>query len=325
VKDGKVELWHPSQHSQQAFWIAADEVGVAPENVTMHQTYVGGGFGRRVYGNDVRMVVAVAKKFPGRPVQTIWSREEMTRQGRYRSTFGGKFKAGLGADGMPVAMQARVASGPAPFTFGLHDSPYFIHAIQNARVDINAVPLHIMTGPYRGPGYNALTFMVETFIDECAHAAGKDPLEYRLKLVETWPDPGWAKTLKEAATQAGWGKTLPNGWAQGIAVGRWGAEDGKPGTGTTVAAVATVEVTAKNNIKVHTLDMAFDTGTVMNPDAIKTEVMGGAIFGYNMAMNEGLTIKDGRIVEGNFNEYHIVRTGEIPRSTPFRNLNFTWV
>src|SRR5262249_18952472 len=141
----------------------------------------------------------------------------------------------------------------------------------------------------------------------------QDPLAYRLKLAENWPDPGWTKVLKEAAKQAGWGKTLPKGWAQGVAIGRWGAENGKPETGTTVATIATVEATDKNNVKVHTLDVAFDAGSIVNPDAIQTEVVGGTIFGYNMAMNEGLTIKDGRIVEGNFSEYHIVRTADIPK------------
>jgi isoquinoline 1-oxidoreductase beta subunit len=313
LKDGKLEIWHPSQHPQQAFWVAADEASLSPENVTMHQTYVGGGFGRRVYGNDVRMVVAVAKKFPGRPVQVVWSREETMRQGRYRALYATKFKAGLGADGLPQAMTARTASGPGTFVRGLPDSPYFINAVPNTRVDINTIPVHILTGPYRGPGYHSFTFMVESFVDECAHAAGVDPVEYRLKLLANWKDPGWAKTLKEVAKQSNWGKPLPKGMAQGVAIGNWGNEDGKPETGTTTAVVATVEVTAKNAIKVHTLDVAFDTGTILNHDAVLTEFVGGAIFGYNMAMNEGLTVKDGRIVEGNFSEYHIVRTGEVPK------------
>src|SRR5882762_2978747 len=112
VTKDRVDLWHPSQHSQMAYLVAADESGVAPEHVYFHQTYVGGGFGRRAFSDDARMVVAVAKQFPGRPVHVIWSREEVTRQGRYRPLLAAKLKAGLGADGLPSAFLGRMSGGP---------------------------------------------------------------------------------------------------------------------------------------------------------------------------------------------------------------------
>jgi len=313
VTKDKVEMWHPSQSPQQTLWIAADEARVDVDNVTINQTYVGGGFGRRIYGNDARMVVAVAKKFPGRPVQVIWSREEMTRQGRYRDLIAAKMKAGLDEKGMPQVLVVRASGGPAAADVGMMQSPYLQKLIPNTRYDLHELPLHIQTGPYRGPGYNSFSFVMETFIDECAHAAGVDPLEYRLKMLAQWPDEGWTKILKEVSTQAGWGKKLPKGFGQGIAIANWGSFKGEPHEGTTVGVVATVEVTSRGNAKVHTLDVAFDTGRIMNRDAIHTEVVGGVIFGYNMSMNEGLTVKDGRIVEGNFSDYPMVRIGDVPQ------------
>ena len=313
VTRDKVEVWHPGQQSMQVHRIAADEARIDASRVTVHQTYVGGAFGRRIYGNDARMVVAVAKRFPGRPIQVIWSREEMTRQGRYRHFVAAKLRAGLDEKGMPVALVVRSATPPEFPEHGLITTPYVSKAIPNVRYDRHTVPMHILTGPYRGPGYNSYAFIVETFIDECAYAAGMDPLEYRLKLLEEWPDQGWANSLKEAAAQAGWGKALPKGMGQGIAVSNWGSFDGAPFAGTTVAAVATVEVTPLGNAKVHTLDIAFDTGRIMNRDAVLSQLEGGAIFGYNMSMNEKLTIKDGQIVEGNFSDYPIARIGDVPK------------
>ncbi len=313
VTDGAVELWHPSQHPHQALLVAADEARVSADKVTYHQTYVGGAFGRRVYGNDVRMVVAVAKKFPGRPVQVVWSREEMTRQGRYRPIIAAKMTAGLDASGMPLALHGRAASNKGFFNVGFAENPYASKLVPNVRIDVHELPLHILTGPYRGPGYNSFAFIVDTFIDECAHAASADPLEYRIKLLSGWPDRGWTQCLKEVAQQSGWGKALPKGMGQGVAIANWGNDAGKAETGTTVAVVATVEVTPRGILKVHTLDVAFDTGKMMNRDAVLTEIQGGAIFGYNMAVNEGLSIRNGRIVEGNFDAYPMVRTGDAPQ------------
>jgi isoquinoline 1-oxidoreductase beta subunit len=310
TKDG-VEMWHPTQHSELAFWVAADEAGVSPEKVTFNQTYVGGGFGRRVFGHDVRMVVAVAKKVPGRPVHVVWSREEMTRQGRYRHMVAAKYRAGLDKDGKPQALVTRVASTEGLTQRGLLDTPYAISQIKNVKMDSNYLPLHIKTGPYRGPGYNSLAFMSETFIDECAHAAGVDPLAYRLSLLEGYADPGYALCLKEAASKAGWGKTLPKGSGQGIAISNWGS-DGKALAGTTVCAVATVEVSKKGELRVQQLDVSFDTGRIVNHDAVLAQMEGGTIFGLNMALHEELNIENGRIVEGNYDTYAMLRGGDAP-------------
>ena len=311
VTPTSVEVWHPSQHSQQGFMIAADETGIAPENIKFHQTYVGGGFGRRVFGNDVRMVVAVAKKFPGRPVHVIWTREESMRQGRYRPMLKAKFRAGLDKKtGLPVAMHSRYATVGMGITAGLHDTPYAWN--KNMKIEGGPLPFNLLTGPYRGPTYNSFAFVTETFVDECAHAAGMDPLEYRLKLLEGYGDPGWALCLKEAASKAGWGKSLPRGTGMGIAISNWGGT-GQPQTGTTVATVATVEVSKAGKLKVHQLDVAFDTGSIVHKDAVAAVMMGGTVFGLNMTLNENLTIRNGRVVEGNYDEYPMVRMADTPK------------
>jgi isoquinoline 1-oxidoreductase beta subunit len=312
VTKDRVELWQPAQHSQMAYFVAADESGVAPEHVYFHQTYVGGGFGRRVFADDARMVVAVAKQFPGRPVHVIWSREEATRQGRYRALMAAKFKAGLGTDGLPTAFLGRVAGGPGFFVAGLSDTA-LTGVVANVQVESRVVPFHIMTGPYRGPGYNSSAFFVETFVDECAIAAGIDPLEYRLRLYGKWADIGWAKCLNEVKEKSGWGQPLPKGQGRGVAIANWGMM-GKPDAGTTCATVAKVEVSRDGRLKILQIDVAFDTGRVFNQDAVRAELEGGTLFGLNMSLNEGLSIKAGQIVEGNFDEYPILRMADAPRT-----------
>jgi isoquinoline 1-oxidoreductase beta subunit len=314
VTPDRVDVWHPSQHSQQGLYIAAEETGLPIEKVHFHQTWVGTGFGRRVYGDDARMVVAVAKKFPGRPVQVIWSREESIRQGRLRALMAARLKAGLGPDGLPVAWLAYASGGRGFSMRGLHDGAYAADdgIIPNVHVTSETLQTHILTGPYRGPGFNSTAFFIETFTDECALAAGIDPLEYRLRLYAKWPDPGWIKCLKEVAEKSGWGKPLPRGMGQGIAISNWGM-GGKPRAGTTVAAVATVEVSRRGELKIHAMDVAFDTGRIVNRDAIASQMEGGVIFGLNMTLNEGLKIKDGRVVEGNYDEYPMLRMADMPK------------
>jgi len=310
VTADKLEVWHPSQQTKQAFWVAADEAGMHPSKVVYHQTFIGGAFGRRIFADDLRMVVAIAKKFPGRPVHTIWSREEQTRQGKYRPLVAAKLRAGLDKSGMPAVLIASQASkGHFP---RLADNPYFLGCVPNVLVDARLLPIHVVTGAYRGPGYNSYVFMVESFIDECALKAGVDPLEYRLRLLSKWPDSGWAKVLHEVADKSGWGKALPKGMAQGLAVGNWGM-NGKAEAGTTVAVVATIEVTKSGILKVHQLDAAFDCGRIVNQDAALNLVQGGLIFGLNMALNEEVNVKDGRMVEGNFDQYPVLRTGDTPQ------------
>jgi isoquinoline 1-oxidoreductase beta subunit len=256
------------------------------------------------------MVVAVAKKAPGRPVHVIWSREEVLRQGRYRPMVAAKLTARLDDHGMPVALRAH-ASGAGLSLSGLQDCVYAGGSIPNFQVETSTLPIHLLPGPYRGPGYNSNAFIIESFIDECAAAAKVDPLEYRLKLLDGWPDPHWAKCLNELGAQSGWGGTLPRGQGRGVAICNWSGA-GRPNAGTTVAAVARVEVSPAGKLTVQQIDLAIDPGGIINQDAVLAMLEGGAIFGLNMTLNEELTVKDGRIVEGNYNEYPMVRMRDVP-------------
>lgn len=312
VTADRVEVWHPSQQIQQVLLVASNETGVPPEKVFAHQTFVGGGFGRRIYGDDARMVVAVAKKFPGRPVKVIWSREESMRQGRYRHLTAVRLRAGLGADGLPEAFHARAAGTPAFRTRYLTDGPLSSGLVPNVHVESRAIPFHVMGSDYRGPGTNVNSFFLEVFVNECAAAAGVDPLEYRLKLFAKWPDAGWTACLKEVATKAGWGRQLPKGWGQGVAIANWGM-GGKPEVGATVAAIVTVEVSKQGAVRIDSVDMAVDPGRVGYPDGLRSQLEGGAVFALNSALNERVTVENGRIVEGNYHQYPMMRIGDSPK------------
>ncbi len=171
----------------------------------------------------------------------------------------------------------------------------------------------MLTGQYRGPGYNSHCFFVESFIDECAVRAGIDPLEYRLRLLARWPDAGWEKCLEVAAKHAGWGSPLATGQGRGIAIGNFGGS-GEPHAGTTVAAVAHVEVDSAREIHVQSIDVAFDCGQMLNIDAVRSQMEGSVVFGMNMCLNEEITIENGRVVEGNFDRYRMLRLADVPRA-----------
>ena len=313
VSEDHVEVWCPTQDVIQAYWVAIDETGVPPEKVKLHQTYCGGGFGRRTQGDDVRVVVAVAKEYPGVPVKTIWSREECFQQGRYRTPIITRFKGVLGDDSYPLAVTSRtsfVGSRPIfQLTFGYDDMPYFTSGIiPNVHFSATKLPVHVLNGAYRGPCFNSHVFLVETFIDECAVLAGIDPLEYRLKLVSKWDKP-WTDCLRVAAEKAGWGLRLPKGEGMGIAISCW-PQAALHDTGSIVCTVARVQVSNDGEVTVKQLDIAFDCGSVANPDAVAAQIEGGTMFGMNMTLNEQMTIKDGAMVESNFEHYPMLRLGD---------------
>lgn len=311
VTQNRVDVWMPSQYTDLAHLVAAEESGLNVTDVYMHQTFVGGGFGRRTLGDDTRMVVAIAKKYPGKPVHTIWSREETTSQGRYRSMAAVKLKAGLDKDGYPTGLLVRYASR-GHSDRALKDTAYTAGgAIPALQVEHHALPLNVLEGPYRGPAYNTNTFAMETFIDELANEAGIDPLTYRLKLLEPWADKGWAKLLQTLAQRAEWGKSLPNGQGMGLAITNWGG-GGKPMHGTTAAAVAHVEVSRAGKLTIRQLDVGMDPGSIVNPDAFKAQLQGGTIFGLNMALMEDLQIDNGAIISDNFDSYPMLRMRDVP-------------
>jgi isoquinoline 1-oxidoreductase subunit beta len=322
VTADSTEVWCPTQDMLQAYWVAIDETGMPPGKVKVHEAYVGGAFGRRTMADDVRMVVAVAKEFPGVPVKTIWSREQCFQQGRYRTPIITRFKAALGGDGYPHAVTSRASFvGTRPLyrlTLGYDDMPYFTSGIiPHVHISTTNLPVHVLNGAYRGPCFNSHAFFVESFIDECAVAAGIDPLDYRLKLVSRWDKP-WSDCLRVAADKAGWGQPLPKGEGRGIAITGW-PQAAMHDAGTIMCAAARVKVTPQGELTVEQVDVAFECGRVANRGAVRAQIEGGTIFGMNMTLNERLTVKDGAIAECNFNQYRMLRIND---RLPVINVHF---
>ncbi len=316
VTADSAEVWCPTQDLQQAYWVAIDECGLPPEKVKLHATLVGGGYGRRTQGDDVRMAVAIARQFPGTPVKTIWSREETFRQGRYRTPIVAQMKAVLDdATGLPQAVSGDCAYVGTSQTFqlplGFSDQPYFNSGIiPHVKLTSAYQPVAILNGAWRGPCYNSHAFNLETFIDECAVAAEIDGLDYRLQLLAKW-DKSWSDCLRLAGEKSGWGQELPKGEGRGIGISCWPVANNH-NFGAVIATVVRVAVSKSGDVTVKQIDVAFDCGSVANPDAVRAQIEGGTIFGLNAAMNEELTVKDGAIVEGNFDEYPMMRLADVP-------------
>lgn len=316
VTPDRVELWHPAQNSHHAFLIAGHEAGMPRDKVEVRQTFVGGAFGRRVFGDDVRTVVAVAKQFPGRPVQVVWSREEMFSQGMYRSAIGARMTARLDPKtGQPNSIVVKEARHGV-FTSRITDADWYAN-VPYVKAEAKDMGWPIRFGAYRGPNYNSYAYMVESFIDECAHAAGIDPYTYRLALLQG-QDEGWLKSLVAVAKAADWGKATPRrGYGEGIAVSSWNlnvaglGRDGRPGT--PVAVIAKVEVSRQGELKLLSLDAAFDSGRIMNADAVAAQMEGAMIFGINGALNEEIEFENGRVVSENFDTYPMMRMADAPR------------
>lgn len=264
------------------------------------------------------MIVAVAREYPGVPVKVIWSREETFRQGRYRTPITARMRASLDDRGMPQSLEGEACYSGLTLPLGFMDSPYAVSGvIPNVQIALSSLPTHVLTGAYRAPCYNSHAFIVESFVDECAAAARADPLEYRLRLLASW-DPAWRRCLKVAAERAGWGRKLPKGQGLGVAIANWPMA-GQHDAGATVCAVARVNVSRKGELKVEQVDVAFDCGRVVNRDAVLAQIEGAVLFGVNMTLNEEVTIADGAVVEGNFDQYPMLRIGDAP---PRINVHF---
>jgi isoquinoline 1-oxidoreductase subunit beta len=341
VTSDRVDIWVGSQDPENATLDASKVTGLPIEKIYLHNCFLGGGFGRRGNQDDVRQAVAIAKQLGGRPVKVIWSREETTRHGYYRPMRVSRFRAALGPDGMPLAWHTRVvgmdedvfaaklvaAEGslasqtrvvrtdePADEQVirGLHKLPYFA---PNQRFDYHLRKTHVPTGPWTSVGRSQNEFFLETFVDELAHAAGKEPLQYRRALLTANAEfafaKSWIQVLDAAAQQSGWGQKLPAGTGMGIAIG-----DSRRLSRTEIticAIVATVLVSQKGEVRVQRLDVAIDTGPfLVNPLAVERQVEMQVSMGLAAVLRQEITIEKGRVVQGNFDTYPLLQPGEIP-------------
>jgi isoquinoline 1-oxidoreductase beta subunit len=318
VTPDRVDIWAGSQEPEGATMNASQITGLPVEKIYFHNCFLGGGFGRRGNGDDVRQAVAIAKQLDGRPVKVIWSREETTRHGYYRPMRVSRFRAALGPDGMPTAWTTRVVGldenypGDEQVLRGLHKLPYFV---PNQQFDYHLRKTHVPTGPWTSVGRSQNEFFLETFVDELAHAAGKDPYQYRRALLEANTEfpfaKSWIQVLGAVADNSGWGKQLPAGTGMGIAMG-----DSRRLTRTEIticAAVATVTVSKKGEVRVERLDVALDTGPfLVNPLAAERQAEMQVAMGLAATLYQEITIEKGRAVQGNFDSYPLLRSREIP-------------
>ncbi|MBI4443391.1 MAG: xanthine dehydrogenase family protein molybdopterin-binding subunit [Acidobacteria bacterium] len=317
VTADRVDVWVGTQDPEAAVTQIAKLTGVAEQNVHIHNCFLGSGFGRRLANDDVRQAVVIAKQV-GRPVKVLWSREETTQHGYYRPMRVSKFRAALGPDGMPTAWHTRVVGIEAPYPGdeqtlrGLHKLPYLV---QHELFDYQMRETHVHTGPWTSVGRSQNEFFLESFVDELAHAAGKDPYQYRRALIEgnsEFPQAkGWVKVLSAAAEKSKWGEKLPAGTARGIAIG----DSRRPTRNeiTICAVVATVSVSKKGEVRAERFDVVMDTGPFLaNPLTAERQVEMQVVMGLAAALQQEITIEKGRAVQSNFHDYPLLTATEMP-------------
>jgi len=318
VQTDRCEIWTGTQFQTVNRNAAADIAGLKPEQVQLHTTYLGGGFGRRANpaSDFVTEAVEVSKK-AGRPVKVLWTREDDTRGGYYRPMWVDRIAAGLDQQGNITAWkhtivgQSIIAGTIFEQGFikdgidrtsveGAQDIPY---AVENIRVELHSPATGVPVLWWRSVGHSHTAFVVETFMDELAHAAKTDPLAFRLRLLKS--DEPHRAVLETAAERADWGTPVPAGRARGLAVHQ--------SFGSTVAEVAEVSVSPKGEVRVHKVVCVVDCGRTVNPDTVKAQMESAIVFGLSAALHGALTFKQGRVQESNFHDYPILRMNEMPQ------------
>ncbi|MBX3622922.1 MAG: xanthine dehydrogenase family protein molybdopterin-binding subunit [Rhizobacter sp.] len=319
VKDGRVDIWVPTQVPDMARAAAARTAGVGLHDVTLHVTYLGGGFGRRLEVDVVAQAVRIAMETNGRPVQLTWSREEDTTHDFYRPAGAAVMQASLDAQGMVTGLAITSAgdmitprwmerglpalAGPIDMpdktaSEGLFDLPY---AITHQRIAHVATRSGVPVGFWRSVGHSHNAFFSECFIDELAHEAKQDPVAFRLGLLADMPR--HAAVLKLAADKAGWGQPLPAGRARGVAL--------HESFGSIVAEVAEVSLDGKLP-RVHRVVCAADIGTVVNPGIVAQQMEGAVIYGLSAALHGRLDIVGGVVQQTNFPNHPVLKMADAP-------------
>ncbi len=315
VTDDKVEVWVGTQNGESTIAAASEAAGIPLENVIVHKMHAGGGFGRRgPHQEYTKQAVWIAQKMPGTPVRLQWSREEDMKQGRYRPVALVKLRAALDKDGNWNAWHVRQADQsifitvrPADIKNGIdpvnvrcfQDNPY---AVPNFTDEYAMRNPHVPPGFWRAVAHTNNPFFRECFIDELVHAAGKDPVAFRRPLLQGKKDLGVLEAVVKAAA---WEKPARKGIHRGVAV--------VDSYGSYSAAVVEIEVTDGSVITVKRVVVALDSGHVVHPDAVIAQMESGVIWGLSSAMYEEITIKDGRVEQGNFTDYRVLRLGETPK------------
>jgi isoquinoline 1-oxidoreductase beta subunit len=319
-KDGKLEIWAPTQNPEAGRQLVAKTLGIAPADITLHMTRCGGGFGRRL-ANDYMVQAAWIAREAKAPVKLVWTREDDLRYDYYRPAGYHFLSGGVDASGSVTAWHDHFVSlgndGRFASSAGMSPTEFPSRFVPNYRYDLSLIPTGVPTGPLRAPGSNALSFVIQSFIDELAHAANADPVAFRLKLLGdggmmgTPGQNGYAAdrmrgVVKLAAEKAGWGKTkLPKGTGMGIAfhfshMGYF-------------AEVVQATVAADGAVKVDKVWVAADVGRqIVNPAGGINQVQGSVLDGLSAALGQVITIENGAAVQSNFGDYPLLRMADAP-------------
>jgi isoquinoline 1-oxidoreductase beta subunit len=308
--NGKCLLVGPTQFQQGAEGATAAALGIKPEDITLKTTVLGGGFGRRLE-LDFIVQAALISKAVGKPVKLVWTREDDMTHDFYRPMALNQLEAGLDAQGKPVAMKFKVTSQSVtqrafglpvdtldPFMAEAAVAPYEIAA---TRHDLVIHDAGVRVGYWRAVSHNMNAFANESFIDECAAAAGQDPVQYRLSLLAS--QPRFANVLKTAAEKSGWGTPAPAGRSRGVAL--------MEGYDTYMAQVA--EISMQSGVPVvHKVTVVADLGRMVNPDTVEAQIQSSIVFGLTAALYGEITLDKGRVEQTNFDRYKMLRMNESP-------------
>ncbi len=318
VTDDRCEVWAPHQAASLVRMVAAKVAELDQEQVRVHITLLGGGFGRRAEIDTVVQAVTVARRLKGRPVQVIWSRTEDIRHDFYRPAVACRFSAALDGDGRPQAWHHRIAGQSVSQNFAGRLLPFVLESmpdktnvegaihlpydIPHLLVEHARIELPVPVGFWRSVGHSYNAFFVESFVDELAHAAGKDPYQYRRSLYGR--SPRHARLAEELARRAGWETPLPRGQGRGMAV--------HYSFHSLVGQVAEVEVSEKGRVAVRRVVCVVDCGLVVNPDIVRAQLESAIVFGLTAALHGEITLKKGSVVQSNFPDYPMVTLADCP-------------
>lgn len=296
VTDSQCDIWTGSQNPLGFRGAVAEALEMSVEQVTIHNEYLGGGFGRRATPDYAVQAARIARA-SGYPVKLIWSREEDTRQDRYRPAVLSRFKAGFDAQGKPVAWQNHFVDKHEPA-----EATHIPYAIANLDVRDFASPTHVPFGAWRSVDHSQHSYFTESFIDEMAADRGVDPYQFRRSLLEH--NPRLRNVLDTAAEMAGWGTEMAPGWGRGIAL--------QESFGTLVAQVLDVEV-IDGDVRVDRVFCAVDPGFAVSPDGLTAQMESGIIYGLTAALYGDISIENGAVAQSNFHDYEMVRMSQAPK------------
>ena len=323
VRKDRCDVWAPTQGQTVAQMLASEFSGLPPEKVNIHTTYMGCGLGRRA-APDFVVEAVVASKAVGKPVKVVWTREEDIKYDLFRSATCQRIEAGLDGQGQLIGWSHKAVAGSIMkdidpkgiengvdimSLWGLVDFPgspdgnRILYEIPNFYLEFLISGLPVPVAPWRSVQNGPNAFVTECFIDEMAHAAGKDPLEFRLALLKE--SKRAQRVLQVAAEKAGWGKPLPKGQGRGIAQHHC--------FGTGVAQVAEVAVNEKDGIvKVNRVVVAVDCGLAVSPENVEAQIQGAVINALSTALKEEVKFSNGGVKSANFDDYDVLRMSEVP-------------